>query len=110
MSSTRSSGGASTTPTVMSSMYTDLEPEGTARALNMLEQQQSMYGDGSALDLAKTCARVWRQPSNDPSFSGETYGNELMRCSSPRCTPTTSRSGRASTTCPRMQGPRCWRS
>ena len=66
-------------PDVMSSMYEDLEPEGTARALNMLEQQQSMYGDGSALDLAKTMREGLATASNDPSFSGESYANELMQ-------------------------------
>ena len=66
-------------PDVMSSMYEDLEPEGTARALTVLEMQQGMYGDGSALDLAKTMRAGLATASNDPSFSGESYANELMQ-------------------------------
>ena len=58
-------------PEVMSSMYQDLEPEGTARALTMLEQQQGMYGDGSALDLAKTHARrAWPRHRTTPASPG----------------------------------------
>ena len=78
-SSTRSSGAGVNDPDVMSSMYEDLEPEGTARALTVLEMQQSMYGDGSALDLAKTMRQGLATASNDPSFSGESYANELMQ-------------------------------
>ena len=51
-------------------MYEDLEPEGTARALTVLEMQQGMYGDGSALDLAKTMRQGLATASDDPSFSG----------------------------------------
>ena len=68
-----------TDPDVMSAMYEDLEPEGTARALTVLEMQQSMYGDGSALDLAKTMRQGLATASDDPSFSGESYANELMQ-------------------------------
>jgi hypothetical protein len=68
-----------TDPDVMSAMYEDLEPEGTARALTALEMQQSMYGDGSALDLAKTMREGLATASDDPSFSGESYANELMQ-------------------------------
>ena len=68
-----------TDPEVMSAMYEDLEPEGTARALTVLEMQQGMYGDGSALDLAKTMRQGLATASDDPSFSGESYANELMQ-------------------------------
>ena len=57
-------------PDVMSAMYEDLEPEGTARALTVLEMQQGMYGDGSALDLAKTMRRVWPRPRTTPASPG----------------------------------------
>ena len=66
-------------PDVMSAMYEDLEPEGTARAFTVLEMQQGMYGDGSALDLAKTMRQGLATASDDPSFSGESYANELMQ-------------------------------
>ena len=64
-------------PEVMSAMYQDLEPSGTARALNMLEQQQGMYGDGSALDLAKTLRQGLATASEDTSFPSESYGKDL---------------------------------
>jgi hypothetical protein len=67
-----------TDPEVMSAMYQDLEPSGTARALNMLEMQQGMYGDGSALDLAKTLRQGLATASQDDTFPSESYGNELV--------------------------------
>jgi hypothetical protein len=69
----------STDVKVMSAMYQDLEPKGTARAMAMLESNYQSYGDDSALDLAKTLRTGLASATKDPYFPGETFGRELTR-------------------------------
>ena len=72
-------GNRSTDVKVMSSMYRDLEPQGTARALSVLASIHSMYGDDSPLDLAKTLRTGLATATKDPYFDGDTFGRDLTR-------------------------------
>ncbi|MDX6231858.1 MAG: hypothetical protein QOH68_826, partial [Nocardioidaceae bacterium] len=64
---------------VMSSMYQDLEPQGTARAMSMLEANMHAYGDDAALDLAKTLRTGLATATKDPYFDSATFGHDLTR-------------------------------
>ena len=64
---------------VMSAMYHDLQPQGTARAMSMLEANYHAYGDGSAIDLAKTLRTGLATATKDPYFDGNTFGRELTK-------------------------------
>ena len=67
-------------PEVMAAMYTDLEPQGTARAISMLEANAQYGGGGDVpMDLAKTLRQGLATASKEPSFSAETYGREMVR-------------------------------
>ncbi len=73
-------GNRATDVQVMSSMYQDLEPQGTARALSMLEQNLRFSGDQdqTALTVAETLRRGLATASHDPYFPSD-YGKELTR-------------------------------
>lgn len=68
-------------PAVMSQMYQDLEPQGTARAIAMLEANNNYGGggDGSAMTLAETLRQGLATASTDTSFPSATYGREMTR-------------------------------
>ncbi len=64
---------------VMSAMYDEVEPKGTARVMSMLEYSYGQYGDESALDLAKTLRTGLASATKDPYFDSATFGKELTR-------------------------------
>ncbi len=64
---------------VMAAMYDDLEPQDTASVMAMLETHLGMYGDESALDLAKTLRQGLATATQSPTFPSDWYGRELTR-------------------------------
>lgn len=67
-------------PDVMSEMYQDLEPQGVARAITMLESNAQYGGGGETPEqLAETLRKGLATASTDPSFPAETYGHEMVR-------------------------------
>ena len=73
-------GNRATDVQVMSSMYQELEPQGTVRAMSMLEQNLRFSGDQdqNALDLAETLREGLATASHDPYFPSD-FGKELTR-------------------------------
>ena len=66
---------------VMSAMFQDLEPQGTAHAITILEQNHwgGSGQDGAPLDLAMTLRSGLATASKEPSFPAETYGADMVR-------------------------------
>src|SRR3954468_4966611 len=64
---------------VMSAMYQDIEPQGTARVMSMLEANYRSYNDESALHLAKTLRTGLATATKDPYFDSATFGKDLTR-------------------------------
>ena len=64
---------------VMSAMYQDLQPSGTARVISVLESNLHMTGAESAMDLAETLRKGLQTASKDTAFPGEQYGKDMVR-------------------------------
>ena len=72
-------GNRATDVKVMSAMYTELEPSGTAQALSMLEANVHTFSDTTAIDLAKTLRTGLATATADPYFDSATFGKDLTR-------------------------------
>ena len=72
-------GNRATDVQVMSAMYTDLEPRGTAQALAMLEANVHAFNDTAGVDLAKTLRTGLATATKDPYFDSANFGKDLTR-------------------------------